>query len=45
MDLALLSRLNALRAERRAAVLITDLEGGGQRLLTPDQFEGDAGRH
>lgn len=35
MDLDLLSRLNAARAGRRAAVLVTDLTTGAQRLVTP----------
>lgn len=42
MDLSLLSRLNALRAQRRAGVLVTDLATNAQRLLTPDGFAGDA---
>ncbi len=33
MDLALLSELNAARAERRAAVLVTELGSGVQRLV------------
>jgi xanthine dehydrogenase accessory factor len=33
MDLALLSSLNAERAERRAAILVTGLDGGTQRLV------------
>lgn len=33
MDLSLLEALNAERAARRAAVLVTDLDGGGQRLV------------
>lgn len=42
MDLSLLSRLNALRAERRPGVLVTDLATNAQRLVTPDGFAGDA---
>lgn len=33
MDLRLLSALNAERAARRAAILVTDMSGGGQRLV------------
>lgn len=33
MDLALLDELNAERTGRRAAVLVTDLDGGAQRLV------------
>jgi len=35
MDLDLLSRLNAARAGRRAVLLVTDLDTGAQRLVTP----------
>ncbi|QLP97647.1 MAG: XdhC family protein [Rhodoblastus sp.] len=42
MKLALLSRLNALRAARRGGVLVTDLASGAQRLLSEDDFSGDA---
>lgn len=34
MKLALLAELNAARRERRAAVVVTELDGGGQRLVT-----------
>lgn len=34
MRLDILSTLNAERAQRRAAVLVTDLDGGAQRLVT-----------
>ena len=40
MDLALLSSLNAERAARRAAILVTGLDGGTQRLVR----EADAAR-
>ena len=33
MDAAALKALNAERRARRAAVLVTDLEGGGARLV------------
>jgi len=41
MRLDLLSALNAARAERRAAVLVTDLDGGAARLVTADAVAGD----
>lgn len=41
MRLDTLRRLNALRAERRAALLVTDLDGGAQRLLTEADLAGD----
>ncbi len=41
MRLDLLSALNAARAERRAAVLVTDLDGGEARLVTADTLAGD----
>ncbi|KAF0130798.1 MAG: xanthine dehydrogenase accessory factor [Xanthobacteraceae bacterium] len=41
MRLDLLSALNATRAERRAAVLVTDLDGGDARLVTEDRLSGD----
>lgn len=41
MDLALLSALNAARAERRAAVLVTDLDRGVARLVTEETLAGD----
>jgi xanthine dehydrogenase accessory factor len=37
----LLSALNAARRERRAAVLVTAMEGGEQRLVTPDMLASD----
>ncbi|EFO32840.1 XdhC/CoxI family protein [Roseibium sp. TrichSKD4] len=37
MDLSLLSRLNEIRAARGAAILITDLETGHQRLIQSGQ--------
>lgn len=37
----LLAHLNEARRERRAAVLITAMEGGEQRFVTPDQFGAD----
>jgi len=37
----LLAHLNEARRERRAAVLVTALEGGEQRFVTPDQFAAD----
>jgi xanthine dehydrogenase accessory factor len=41
MRLALLSALNAERAARRAAVLITDIASGAQRLVRQGEFAGD----
>jgi xanthine dehydrogenase accessory factor len=41
MKLATLAQINALRAQRRGGVLITDLASGDQRLLTADDFAGD----
>ncbi|WP_439575228.1 XdhC family protein [Phreatobacter sp.] len=41
MDLALLSALNAARAERRAAVLVTDLETATSRMVTEETLAGD----
>ncbi len=41
MDLAILSALNAERARRRAAVLVTDLASGAQRLVTAGAIPGD----
>jgi xanthine dehydrogenase accessory factor len=41
MELALLSALNAARAERRAAVLVTDLDRGVARLVTEETLAGD----
>ncbi|MDJ1158389.1 XdhC family protein [Chelatococcus sp. SYSU_G07232] len=41
MKLDLLSTLNAERAARRAAVLVTDVEGGGQRLVREAEIAGD----
>lgn len=40
MDLDLLSRLNAARSGRRAAILVTDLDSGAQRLAGPDDIAG-----
>lgn len=42
MQLALLQRLNAERARRRPAVLVTELPGGEQRLVTEDGLPADA---
>jgi xanthine dehydrogenase accessory factor len=42
MDLKLLSALNAARADRKAAVLVTDLDGGAARLVTDENLAGDA---
>lgn len=42
MDLELLSALNAARADRKAAVLVTDLDGGAARLVTDENLAGDA---
>jgi xanthine dehydrogenase accessory factor len=42
MDLKLLSALNAARTDRRAAVLVTDLDGGPARLVTEETLAGDA---
>lgn len=41
MRLSLLSELNAERAARRAAVLVTDVASGEQRLLREAEVEGD----
>lgn len=41
MRLDLLSALNAARAKRRAAVLITDLDGGEARIVTEENLAGD----
>lgn len=41
MDLALLAALNAARAERRAAVLVTDLDKAVSRLVTEETLAGD----
>ena len=41
MRLALLERLNAERAARRPAVLVTELPGGEQRLVTEDGLAAD----
>ncbi len=37
----LLSALNAARRDRRAAVLVTEIPGGAQRLVTPDTLAAD----
>ena len=42
MDLALLETLNAERAARRACVIVTEMDGGAQRLVKPDDVSGDA---
>jgi xanthine dehydrogenase accessory factor len=42
MRLDLLKALNAERAARRAAVLVTDFAGGSQRLILEDDFSSDA---
>jgi xanthine dehydrogenase accessory factor len=42
MRLDLLKALNAERAARRAAVLVTEFAGGKQRLVLEDEFVGDA---
>ncbi|MBX9911642.1 MAG: XdhC family protein [Beijerinckiaceae bacterium] len=41
MDLAILAAMNAERAARRPAVLVTAIEGGAQRLVTTDEIEAD----
>lgn len=41
MKLEVLQALNAERAARRPAVVITELVSGAQRLLTADQIDGD----
>ncbi len=38
---ALLSALNVARRDRRAAVLVTEIPGGAQRLVTPDTLAAD----
>lgn len=42
MKLELLSALNVERAARRAAILVTDLASGDQRLVKQDDLAGDA---
>ena len=42
MRLDLLAALNAERAARRACVLVTELDGGAQRLVKADAVAGDA---
>ena len=37
----LLSALNVARRDRRAAVLVTEIPGGAQRLVTPDTLAAD----
>lgn len=41
MDLDLLSRMNAARSGRQAAILVTDLHDGSQRLVTPEDLENE----
>lgn len=41
MKLEILQALNAERAVRRPAVVVTELASGAQRLLTADQIDGD----
>ncbi len=41
MDLALLSALNRHRAAREAVALVTDLESGAARLVTPESLAAD----
>ena len=41
MRLDLLAELNAARAERRAAVLVTAMDGGAQRLVRPENMADD----
>ncbi|PYF04803.1 putative sulfurylase large subunit (molybdopterin cytosine dinucleotide biosynthesis) [Rhodopseudomonas faecalis] len=41
MKLEILQALNAERAARRPAVVVTELASGAQRLLTADQIDGD----
>lgn len=41
MDLAILAALNAERAARRPAVLVTAMSGGGQRLVKAAEMAGD----
>jgi xanthine dehydrogenase accessory factor len=41
MQLDTLSRLNAERAARRAAILVTEVEGGAQRLVTEAEVAAD----
>ena len=41
MRLDTLARLNAERAARRAAILVTEVEGGAQRLVTEAEVAGD----
>jgi xanthine dehydrogenase accessory factor len=42
MQLGLLSRLNAERAARRAAILVTDIASGEQRLVRETEVDGDS---
>ncbi len=41
MDLSILAALNAERAARRPAILVTAMEGGAQRLVTAAEFAAD----
>jgi len=41
MDLAILAALNALRRERRAAILVTDIATGSARLVREEEVAGD----
>ncbi|MBN9019685.1 MAG: XdhC family protein [Rhizobiales bacterium] len=41
-DLATLAELNALRRQRRAAILVTDIVTGSTRLVREDEVAGDA---
>lgn len=41
MDLSILTALNAARAARRPAILVTAMEGGAQRLVTAAEIAGD----
>lgn len=41
MDLATLAALNAARAERRAAILVTDIASGAQRLVREAEADAD----
>ncbi len=41
MDLAILAALNAERAARRPAILVTAMEGGAQRLVKSGEFAAD----
>ena len=42
MDLGILTKLNAERAARRAAILVTDIKNGSQRIVLESEIPNDA---